>query len=119
MSSGRKKILLVDDEPEVRDSTALLLEALDYDVLQATDASTALAELDRCTAVDLLLTDISLPGGISGGELAEQAMRECPGLKVVLTTGRPELADGFEYPLVSKPFRMADLGQTIDQVLQR
>ena len=113
MTADRKTILIVDDEPEVRDSTALLLEALDFDVLQAGDASSAMAALARSSSVDLLLTDISLPGGISGGELAKRASEECPGLKIILITGRPETADGLDYPLISKPFRMAELGQTI------
>ena len=107
MTADRKTILVVDDEPEVRDSTALLLEALGFDVLQAGDASSAMAALARLSSVDLLLTDISLPGGISGGELAKRASEECPGLEIILITGRPETADGLDYPLISKPFRMA------------
>ncbi len=115
----RKTILVVDDEPEVRDSTALLLEAIGFDVLQAADAKSALAALDRSSVVDLLFTDLSLPGGVNGAELAKKALEGFPDLKVILTTGRPEMAAGLDYPLIGKPFRMAELGQAIDQVLQR
>lgn len=118
-TADRKTILVVDDEPEVRDSTALLLEAIGFDVLQASDAESALAVLDRCSAVDLLFTDLSLPGGVNGAELAEKALEDFPDLKIILTTGRPEMAAGFDYPFISKPFRLVELGQAIDQVLQR
>lgn len=117
LERDRKTILVVDDEPEVRSSTALLLETLDFSVLEASDAQTALATLERNDGVALLLTDLVLPGGVSGADLARQALAKCPGLKVLLTTGRPELAQGETFTLLGKPFRMAELAQKIEEVM--
>jgi CheY-like chemotaxis protein len=117
LERDRRTILVVDDEPEVRSSTALLLETLDFSVLEAGDAQTALAALEEIGAVELLLTDLVLPGGVSGADLARQALAKRPGLKVLLTTGRPELAEGETFALIGKPFRMADLAQKIEEVM--
>lgn len=114
----RKTILIVDDEPEVRRSTALLLEALEFSVLEAHDASSALAALDQNARVDLLFTDLVLPGGVSGADLARQATAKRPGLKVLLTTGRPDLAEGETFTLIGKPFHMADLARKIEEALR-
>lgn len=112
-----KTILLVDDEPEVRNSTAMLLEALAYRVLEAQDAESAMAALAQFRPIDLLLTDVILPGGVNGTELATKALKTCPDLKVILTTGRPEMASGSGLPLICKPFRIAELSQAIDEAL--
>lgn len=117
LERSRRTILVVDDEPEVRSSTALLLETLGYLVLEASDARTALSALEEDRAVDLLLADLVLPGGVSGAELARQALARCPDLKVLLTTGRPELAEGETFALIGKPFRMAELAQRIEEVM--
>ena len=109
----RQTILVVDDEAEVRDSTALLLETLDYAVLEAQDAKSAIAVLEQNRAVDLLLTDMVLTGGVSGTELARQALAARPALKVLLTTGRPELVEGQDFTIIEKPFRMAELAEKI------
>ena len=109
----RQTILVVDDEAEVRESTALLLETLDYAVLEAQDAKSAIAVLERDRTVDLLLTDMVLPGGVSGTQLARQALASRPDLNVLLTTGRPELVEGQEFSIIEKPFRMAELAEKI------
>ena len=117
VEQGRKTILVVDDEPEVSSSTALLLETLDFSVLEARDARSALVALEENAAVDLLFTDLVLPGGVSGADLARQALARRPGLKVLITTGRPELAEGETFNLIGKPFRMADLARKIEEVM--
>lgn len=113
----RQTILVVDDEAEVRDSTALLLETLDFVVLAAQDAQSAIAVLEQDETIDLLLTDMVLPGGVSGTELARQALARRPDLKILLTTGRPELVEDEEFPIIEKPFRMAALADKIREAM--
>ncbi len=117
VQQDRQTILVVDDEAEVRDSTALLLETLDFAVLEAKDAKSAIAVLERDRTVDLLLTDMVLPGGVSGSQLARQALAARPDLNVLLTTGRPELVEGQEFTIIEKPFRMAELAEKIRGVM--
>ena len=119
LERDRRTILVVDDEPEVRSSTAILLETLDFSVLEARDAPSALAALEENASIELLFTDLVLPGGVSGADLARQALAKRPGLKVLLTTGRPELAEGETFTLIGKPFRMADLARMIEKVMSR
>jgi len=109
----RQTILVVDDEAEVRDSMALLLQTLDYTVLEAQDAKSAIAVLEQEGKVDLLLTDMVLTGGVSGTQLARQALAAYPDLKILLTTGRPELVEGEDFTIIEKPFRMAELAEKI------
>ncbi len=113
----RKTILVVDDEPEVRNSTALLLETLGFLVIQAQDARSAVAALAENESVDLLFTDMVLPGGVSGVDLARDVLAKRPDLKIVVTSGRPELVNQDEFPVISKPFRMTELASRIREEL--
>ena len=115
--AGLGTILVVDDEPEVRSSTALLLETLNYAVVEASDGPSAIAALERNEAIDLLLADVVLPGGMSGTDLAKQACAKRPVLKVLLTSGRPEFLEGTDFAVISKPFRMAELGRKLTEIL--
>jgi len=112
-----KTILVVDDEPEVRNSTALLLETLGFLIIQAEDARSAVAALEENESVDLLFTDLVLPGGVSGVDLARDVLAKRPDLKIVVTSGRPELVNQDEFPVISKPFRMAELANRIREEL--
>jgi CheY-like chemotaxis protein len=95
-----------------------------YDVLDARQGSDALAILQEHD-IDLLFTDIVLPGGMSGLELARQARTAHPALKLLLTTGyaREAAMDVFEstsgVELIAKPFRIADLGRKFRTLLDR
>ena len=97
--------------------TASTLEDLGYEVLQAHDGQTALAALDADVKVDLLLSDIVLPGGLGGSALADAVAERRPGIKVLLMSGYAEsamLRNGplaEEVELLSKPFRRRDLAQ--------
>lgn len=115
--AGRGTILVVDDEPEVRSSTALLLETLDYAVVEAGDGRSAMEALERDEAIELLLADVVLPGGMSGTDLARHACAKRPVLKVLLTSGRPDFLEGSDFAVIGKPFRMAELGQKIAEIL--
>ncbi len=116
-------ILLVEDEEDVRTMTQSMLTRLGYDVVAAADGPAALAELDRMKHVDLLFTDVVLPRGMSGRQLAEEAMRRRPGLKVLYTSGYTQnsivhhgrLDEGVE--LIGKPYRAADLARKIAAIL--
>ena len=114
-------VLIVEDEEDVRQLAAESLEEFGYRVLLANDASAAVSVLERDT-VDLLLSDIVMPGGMSGLELADQARRLRCELPVLLTTGYAEAIDratacGSGIELLRKPFRPRELGAKIHQML--
>lgn len=115
--SDRKSVLVIEDDPDVLQSTALLLETLGFEVLEANDGAVALAALDRHGAIDLLFVDFVLARGARGGDIARQALAKQPGLKVLLTTGRPELVEDQEFPVLLKPFRLSELQQKITELL--
>lgn len=123
-SAARHTILLVEDEDDVRTFTAQVLRELNYHVLEACDGETALQILEGEAAVDLLFTDVGLPGGMNGRQLAEEVCRRRPGVKVLYTTGyarnaivhQGRLDAGVE--LLAKPFTQAELASKIRRVLE-
>jgi PAS domain S-box-containing protein len=116
-------ILVVEDDEDVRRYSVDCLRELGYRVVDAPDADTALNRLETDPGIRLLFTDVGLPGGRNGRQLAEEATRRCPGLKVLFTTGyarnaivhHGRLDPGVE--LLVKPFTYADLAAKIRQVL--
>ncbi len=117
-------ILLVEDDPDLRTLAFALLRSLDYEVLDAENGQKALELLRQHRhAVRLLLTDVILPGGMNGAEVAEAARRELPGLGVVFMSGYTEnaiLHSGRlprDIRLLQKPFRREDLATTIRAAL--
>lgn len=84
--AGNEKILIVDDDPYVRASSARALRGRGYTVLEARDAQEALARLREHAELALLITDVIMPG-MDGGELARVARAENPGLRILLTSG--------------------------------
>lgn len=87
-----EKILVVDDEPLVRMVAVEILVELGYEVLEAGDGPSALRSLQQDRDVDLLVTDVGLPGGMNGRQLADAARTTRPGLKVLFVTGYAESA---------------------------
>lgn len=119
----QERILLVDDELPVRQLTAELLRELGYNVWEAQDSASALDQLRRVERIDLLITDIGLPGTMNGLNLARMIRLSYPTLKVLLITGfaalpgidrmtrEPEVA------LVTKPFSLEVFGRQVRSLL--
>jgi len=115
-------LLVVEDNEDVRRYTTTSLRELGYRVLEAADAASALQILRGEPDVRLLLTDLGLPGGMDGRELAKQANRLCPALKVLLTSAYVgnSLQDGNldrDIAFLAKPFSFTDLGFKIRNLL--
>lgn len=116
-------VLVVEDDADVRAFTVETLRDLGYRVLEAADGPTALAQLEAHPAVDLLFTDVILPNGMTGVDIAAQARRLRPGIGVLFTTGYAatlpygRLEGGMH--LVAKPFTGAALADKVRDVLDR
>jgi len=121
---GDETILLVDDEKELLSIGREMLEKMGYSVLVANNAESALAVFDKHGAViDLLLSDVIMPGGLNGYELAKKLRTVKPDLKILLASGYTRnaiSADDIESRtnnLLSKPFSMLELGLAIRDTL--
>ncbi len=120
----RARVLIVEDDEDVRSYGADALETLGYTVFQAAESRTALRILDEHPDIELLFTDIGLPD-LNGRKLAEEARRRAPEIKVLFTTGYARnaivhngvLDSGVD--LLGKPFTTEALGRKIAQVLTR
>ncbi|MEN8168843.1 MAG: bacteriohemerythrin, partial [Pseudomonadota bacterium] len=116
---GIETLLVVDDEAGLLELAKESLEALGYRVLTADDGQQALKQLAEDPTIDFLFSDVVMPGGINGYELAEQATASRPDLKVLLTSGYTEKAVArngqarFEANLLSKPYTQAELAQRV------
>ncbi len=116
-------ILVVEDEPDVRRLAVEALDELGYRVLEAADGHAALYILEREPNVRLLFTDVGLPGGVNGRQLADRARMMQPSLKVLFTTGyarnaivhHGRLDPGVE--LIGKPFQIANLAAKVRELL--
>jgi PAS domain S-box-containing protein len=124
MPMGRETVLLVEDEDEVRRLYRDVLEQCGYKVLTAANGPEALRVWQRRgEQVDLLLTDVVMPGGLNGRELAQRFAAEKPGLKVILTTGyRFDLGGKggplvFQWRLLQKPYPPESLAQVVRECL--
>jgi len=120
---GHETILVVEDSKTVRDVAAGMLRSLGYNVLEAGDGHAALAILKQPVAIDLLFTDLIMPGGINGQELLRRARELHPDLKAMFTSGYSEqfLQDRrsaeVSVPLLNKPYRKRALAEAIRGVL--
>jgi len=121
--SSAETILVVEDDADVRVQSVEALGELGYRVLQAADGAAALRLLRREAHVDLLFTDVVLPGGLTGAQVAAEAREIQPGLKVLFTTGYARNAivhNGRLDPgvqLITKPYSFADLAAKVRDVL--
>ncbi|MEM5473842.1 ATP-binding protein [Hoeflea sp. AS60] len=123
MPKGSERILLVEDEIEVRRFVARLLARLGYSVIEADNAAMAMAALKKTNGIDLIFSDLILPGGTNGLQLVEEAQGLQPGLRVLLTTGYTEeyekLAMTTQAPVLRKPYRRQELAVKLRLALER
>jgi PAS domain S-box-containing protein len=120
--SRSESILIVEDNDAVRAFAADALRDYGFNVLEAADASEALRILEGKTPVDLLFTDIGLPG-VNGRELVSMVQRKLPSLRLLFTSGYAQMPSPAasrwisEIPLLSKPFTRSQLYEKVSQVL--
>jgi len=124
VATANATILVVEDEEAVRASSVEMLRELGYAVFEAGDGPDALQILEQEPKIELLFTDVVLPAGLNGRELAEEARRRRPDLKVLYTTGyarnaivhHGRLDPGVD--LISKPFSYSALAAKVREVLE-
>jgi CheY-like chemotaxis protein len=117
-------VLVIDDEATVRMLVVEVLEEAGYRALEAEDGPSGLKILQSDARIDLLITDVGLPGGLNGRQVADAARRSRPELKVLFITGYAEnaavgnghLEAGMS--VVTKPFALADLAARISEMIE-
>jgi PAS domain S-box-containing protein len=122
----RPKILVVEDQEAVRAVACGFLEDFGYEIIEAGDGFEALSKLQEHDDIDLMFSDVVMPGGMNGFDLAQAALSMKPALKVVHTSGYPKGAmvhqdeprfkEGF---IIMKPYRREDLQKIIKDALER
>jgi PAS domain S-box-containing protein len=118
---GQEHILLVEDDSTVRRVTCRMLEELGYQVSEAEDGDDARTKLDELGGIDLLLTDVVMPG-LGGDELATELRQSHPEIRVLFITGYAGDAQSgptpdFEGPVLKKPFGPEQLGRKVREAL--
>ena len=123
LPTGTETILVVEDNPDVRAMVVRQLKELGYKTIEAENAPRALELLETAVAIDLLFTDVIMPGGMTGFDLADAAQERHPGLRVLFTSGYTETASQKSQrslqhgAMLSKPYRKHDLARAIRSVL--
>ena len=115
-------VLLVEDDEQVRAMAVDSLRELEYTVVVARNAAEALDHLGRSERIDVMFSDVVMPGGMNGAQLAAQARRLRPSLKILLTSGYTGQSGagalaGQDLPLLTKPYRRDELARTLRVVL--
>jgi CheY-like chemotaxis protein len=116
-------VLVVEDDEALREHATEILRELGYRVLGAENGAAALSLLDEHPQIDLLFTDVVMPGGTNGRQLADDATGKHPGLKVLFTTGysrnaivhHGRLDPGIH--LITKPYSFHELAAKVREVL--
>jgi PAS domain S-box-containing protein len=118
-------ILVVEDEPAIRSHVERILSRAGFEVSSAEDAARALEIVSQGKSFDLLLTDVVMPGGINGVELAARMKKIAPDMKVLFTSGflgaafdDQAIEAAEDYPVLQKPYRSADLFEAVEQALK-
>ncbi|WP_162914221.1 PAS domain S-box protein [Taklimakanibacter lacteus] len=117
--AGQSRIVLaVEDDDAVRSLTVTRLRTLGYEVHEAPDGASAIRLLENGLKIDLLFSDLVMPGGLSGYDVAKRAREIDPAVRVLLTSGYAEdllrTDDLGEFKLLRKPYRLTDLRQALD-----
>jgi CheY-like chemotaxis protein len=122
-NADAETILVVEDDDDVRAYSKEILRELGYSILEASTGAAALRLLDAHPEIDLLFTDVGLPGGMNGRQLADAARQRRPDLKILFTTGYARNAIVHEgrldpgVQLVTKPFTYAAVGAKLRDIL--
>ena len=121
---GHETILCVEDDAIVRDFVTQQLRALGYRTIAAPNAAEALSEVRSGTPIDLLFTDIVMPGSADGWKLAELIREMRPGIKVIFTTGysdvsSEQLSSGAGVLLLEKPYRLSRLAEVVRNAIDK
>lgn len=112
-------ILVVEDNPDVRNVAVSLLEQLGYQTMAVESAAAALDTLESGPNVSLVFSDVVLPGQLDGLELARTVSSRYPNVPIVLTTGYAKVFDRDpEFPVLRKPYQMSALGRVIHEALK-
>jgi two-component system, cell cycle sensor histidine kinase and response regulator CckA len=120
-----EKVLIVEDEPAVRSWVASTIAGLGYTPLEVADGRAALSILEADNGVAVLFTDVMLPGGMTGLELADAARRLRPDLRVLFTSGYSEdlnarsAAASSDLPILAKPYRKHALASLLETIMGR
>lgn len=117
--AGNETVLVVEDQPQVRDFIVTVLRRLGYTVLGAANGSEAIAVAERTPAIDLVLTDLLLPGGMNGHKVAQQVRKRIARIKVVYISGfsRGTVETGDPNTFLMKPFGRRALAETVRKAL--
>lgn len=117
--SAGETVLVVEDDQSVKEVTVSRLEHLGYKVLEATSGPDALKLLSTGVRVDLVLSDMVMPGGMTGGQLVEVLRKEYPWTKQILSSGyAPDLGlSPIDTPWLRKPYTLAELARMLQDVL--
>jgi signal transduction histidine kinase/CheY-like chemotaxis protein len=116
-------VLVVEDDADLRSLVVQLLENLGYQVIDAADGAAAEAEWSSKQRIDVLLSDVVLPGGITGPDIAQSACASRPDLKVLFMSGYTDDAlaryerPGHEIDIMKKPFKLHELAQRLRETL--
>jgi CheY-like chemotaxis protein len=124
ISGGNETIMVVEDDALVRNFVISQLHSLGYKTIAAADGREALAQVDSGAPFDLLFTDVVMPGGMSGRELADAVGKRRPGLRVLYTSGYTDNAIVHHgrldagVLLLTKPYRRPQLAQMVRRALE-
>lgn len=114
-----ERILIVDDEPDLLDMASSLCRSIGYDVLIATSGAEAMKVVQRHPDIDVLFTDVVMPQGTNGIQLARWARSKHPNMHIVLASGHPlpalrsEHGDLAEFEFIAKPYRLAEMAAAV------
>jgi CheY-like chemotaxis protein len=120
-----ERVLVVDDEPTVRIMVTEVLEDLGYHAVEAADGRAGLQILNSGLPIDLLITDVGLPGGMNGRQMADAARVQRPDLKVLFITGYAESSVFENGPthegmhVLTKPFSVDNLARRVRELIEQ
>ena len=124
VQGGSEMVLVAEDDGDVRETVVAMLNELGYRVLKAKDAQSALTIIESGMPIDLLLTDVVMPGPLKSTELARKARERMPNLAVLFMSGYPQKAIARserldeEIDLLSKPYSRETLARKVRQALK-